>query len=591
MLGNVDFSNLTGGAVINVNSRLGANGWSLRPGQSFLTANDDELNISSDGLLNTPAGSSTIDFLGGEDAFSNAGIVLIGGITESGGAAELSITNLSDGEGAGFYNSGVIVLGFRVVPGQQASAKTVLDIHDSRSDAEVNDRFVLRDSRFVGADGSRIYLDAALGGAIQSSCATLSVADCVDLQGTTVEGRTLIRIRDASPSFDGFRNDGIVLIDVSGGSSSEERFELDPGSLRYDEETTLGPVIRKGLIVYDLIYDGDAEQHILVGVLAPEAYQFQFLPSLALNAWRTTTGTWFDRQADLRDTLSGLGLSRGMWIRGAGDFTTRDASAGFLVRGRTLAFDTSHEQKTGALVVGGDLVSAESEDRGYVLGAMLGFSNSVTEFDASSTKLEFTGPTGGLYASFVSGGLFVDALVNASLVNMNQDAPGLNLGEGVRLKQDITIVGGQVEGGWRIPLSEAMFVEPLASFSYVRTEFEDIDAAAANSLVDFEDETVSSRGALGLRVGLDSAWRSATVRYTVTGRAWNEFEGENALVLDLPGESLPMMDDLSGTFGEVGAGISLFDDTGLVSGFLNGNMKFRDDYRSAGFSAGVRLRW
>lgn len=89
----------------------------------------------------------------------------------------------------------------------------------------------------------------------------------------------------------------------------------------------------------------------------------------------------------------------------------------------------------------------------------------------------------------------------------------------------------------------------------------------------------------------DTAWRSARVKYALTGRAWNEFEGENVLVLDLPGESLPMVDDLSGTFGELGAGVSLSDGTGLVSGFLNGAYRFKEDYRSAGFSAGVRLRW
>ena len=79
--------------------------------------------------------------------------------------------------------------------------------------------------------------------------------------------------------------------------------------------------------------------------------------------------------------------------------------------------------------------------------------------------------------------------------------------------------------------------------------------------------------------------------YFVTGRAWNEFDGETDGVVHNPGVDLPFADELTGSFGEAEAGLSLHNDANTLSGFLTSGVKFKDGYNAVNLSLGVRLAW
>ena len=179
----------------------------------------------------------------------------------------------------------------------------------------------------AGPFGAQLLAD--LGATVQTSCATLTAADCFSLTGGTTTGSTLIKITDNSPNaFGAFNPGGIVLVDVTGGTTSASNFSLDPNSShwRADPSSPDG-VLDKGLFMYDLILDPATKQHELVGVPDGEAFEFTTLGQAAQSAWYQTTGTWSDRQADLRDQAGDISENGyGVWMRISGGAASRDSA-------------------------------------------------------------------------------------------------------------------------------------------------------------------------------------------------------------------------------------------------------------------------
>src|SRR5690606_4779998 len=97
----------------------------------------------------------------------------------------------------------------------------------------------------------------------------------------------------------------------------------------------------------------------------------------------------------------------------------------------------------------------------------------------------------------------------------------------------------------------------------------------------------SVRGALGLRVG--GVYKGATVNvgYHVTGRAWNEFEGESGGSVINPGAPMSFADEFSGAFGEAEAGFTLNNAANTFSGFASTGVKWKDGYSAVDLSLGV----
>lgn len=566
--GRVRFQDLTGNVVFNNTSSFS---WHTTGASTFSPGND-LLNNTSTGVIFTNAGgvATSWDFLGGAtDTFTNAGILVVGEPTLA--ASTLTISNLEI-----WNNSGRIVFG---------SSGT------SASDGAIDDRILSSGTTFTGSGSSLLAMDANLGAVVQTSCGALTAADCFSLTGGSAAGSSRILVNDISPNVYGAYNPtGIVLVDVSGaGSTSASVFGLDPASdfWRADLNSPDG-VLDKGLFFYDLTLNLN-KQHLLVGLPDSEAFEFTVLGTAAQNAWYTTTGTWHDRQADLRDQLGDITDSgTGVWVKIAGGAADRDLINSYDLFGVTYSFDTSYEQTTISLQAGVDFISATTENQQWVVGGMIGYVDSDVDFNASNTMASMEGMTLGVYGTYVANGVFVDGIIAGNFLDLNHQAPTLAPAGGNIFPSEVTSWGGQVEGGFTMPIGANGFFEPVALLSYVKTEIDDITVPGA--VIDWDEQT-SLRGSLGARLGMNADFDTFIAKFVLTGRAWNEFEGENGLVIHNAGPDLPLGDDFGGSFGEVSGSVNLFSSSSAFSAFANAGVKFKDDYQSTDASLGFRWRW
>jgi hypothetical protein len=105
------------------------------------------------------------------------------------------------------------------------------------------------------------------------------------------------------------------------------------------------------------------------------------------------------------------------------------------------------------------------------------------------------------------------------------------------------------------------------------------------------DDTTSLRASVGVRVGASTSNDDYKLKVNLTGRLWNEFDGNNHVQISSGGPTLQLGDDFGGGFAEVSGGANIFSANGNLSAFLNGGVKFRSDYHETGITAGFRYQW
>lgn len=569
--GRMDFSGLAVGSSVTVNN-TSPTSWHTT-GLTTFSAGNDLVNNTANGLLAT-SGATTFDFgadtgVAPRDVLTNAGRIVVG---ETTGASTFTLTGLER-----FNNSGTILLG---------------SLNGATTDGETNDRLVMTGTgggtAFVGSGGSVIALDASLGATAQANCAAATVADCVSLPGGAVSGGTLLRVNNTNTGF-GAMNAGIVLVDATGGTIAAGSLSLDPASSGYTLRGGEG-ALDTGLFFYRLAPQG-AQQVALVSAPDSEAFEFVGVGQIANNAWQTATGAWFDRQADLRDGLEVKGEGgAGVWMRMVGGQAERDLEQTYVGAGGTFVYDTGYEQNTVALIGGIDLVTGGGDNSAWVFGGSVGYVDTDVGFNASPTQAALDGGVFGLYGTYVAGGLFIDATVSALMLDMTYSMPTVMAGPGMYSTSDaeVTAYGARIEGGWRMPLGETAFIEPLAGIAYVRTSIDDLDVPGG--VVSFEEST-SLRANVGVRLGAIARYDTMKVKFTVLGRAWNEFDGDGQTTLVNGGPDVLVTDQFDGAFGEVGAGIDVFGSDERVSAFINAGYRWNEDWTDTTVSLGARYRW
>lgn len=565
--GRVSFAGLTG-TVAMTNTGV----WHTT-GASTFGPGADSLTNSATGSIFTNAGgvATSWDFGAGADTFTNAGLLVVGEPTLA--ASTLTVTNLE-----AWNNSGRIVFG--------SSGTTLTAV----SDGQINDRIIASGTTFTGSGSSRLVMDANLGATVQTSCATLTAADCFGLTGGSTAGSTQILVNDVSPNpYGAFNPTGIVLVDVSGaGTTAASHFSLDPNSdyWRADANSSDG-VLDKGLFFYDLALNLN-KQHVLVGLPDGEAFEFTTFGTAVQNLWYTTTGVWHERQADVRDQAGSIdGSGAGVWVKVAGSATDRDLINSYDVFGKTYSFDTSYNQDTVALIGGLDFMGG-GDGKVWAIGGQIGYVDSDVTFNASPTLTSFKGMTLGLSGTYISGPLFIDGIVNANKLDYDHQAitlapTGSNIFTG-----SVDTLGFQIEGGYTIPLGENGFFEPSGVVSYLTSSIDTASVPGAD--IKWDDQT-SFRASLGGRLGINADAGTFSTKWSLVARYWNEFEGDNQLVIQSAGPDLRLNDDFSGSFGEVGGTINVFSGDDRFSAFLNLGVKFKDDYQSTDGSLGFRWRW
>lgn len=428
-------------------------------------------------------------------------------------------------------------------------------------------------SAFIASGASQLQLTAAIDSAGTTACGATGVG-CLDLTGGTTSGVTnvAVTLSDAATA-DVFNPNAIVLVDVSGGTSAAGDFVLDPTSTGYASDADLGGVIGgPGLFAYTLRYDAADQQHVLVS--APRRSAFEFTPTAqeVLSTWHVTTDLVTGRQADLDGGAAGGG-----WVRLIDENSERDLTQSFSSAGQTFALDNSYSLETRAVVGGFDLV----KDDNLTVGFHLGYVQSELAFDHSQTNDKLSGPFAGLYGSWRSGPLTLDAAFNANLLKLDHEASDFEDSD-----TNVVSLGARAEAGWKIIDSEGFYLQPLVTAAYVSSQVDDVLPTGYD--ISFEDVT-SARAAVGVRAG--GQW--GMVGGWAVARAWREFSGDSSVVIDNTGTSMGVTfaDDLGGDFQELGAGLTLTGASGVWQGFVSAGAKFAEDIDNSSLSAGVRLRW
>ncbi len=191
----------------------------------------------------------------------------------------------------------------------------------------------------------------------------------------------------------------------------------------------------------------------------------------------------------------------------------------------------------------------------------------------------------GAYASYVSGGLFLNVLGKYDYIWANSKSPS----SGYSDKFHGQSYGAQGEAGIRFG-GDAFYAEPVATIAYVRTDLKDIHALGQT--IDF-DKLDGLRGKAGLRIGskLDMDGGSVAVLYA-QGNYVHEFKGKDGIDFISGGQSLAYNNDRIRDYGEGKIGFSVTTAagvTGFVEGF--GDYAKHGDYKGGGGRAGIRVKF
>src|SRR5690606_23216483 len=286
---------------------------------------------------------------------------------------------------------------------------------------------------------------------------------------------------------------GITFAEVWGGASALSNFIVDPAT----SNAVRGGnnVIDKGLFFYDValvdtptVSNPDGQEFRLIGAPDHEAFELPALVSGAQSIWHESTGVWLDRQVDLRNQMLMYGTMEqgadlpianapttkapaGAWAKVLGSWTDRDNAAAVTIQGNTYTFDTGYKQNTfgllGGLDIGADSVFAPGD--AFLIGVMGGYLNSSLDFRASSTNIDYSGGTVGVYTTYLNKGFFADALFKADILTATYEAPSLGVNEEARVRT----YGFTLDTGYRFDLPSSLFIEPIATLSYAKTKAND----------------------------------------------------------------------------------------------------------------------
>jgi hypothetical protein len=551
-------------------------------------AGDDTLVNTSTGIIDM-TGTTLFDFGAGTNSATNAGTIRVNG-------------TMTFANAGSFANSGLIDMHYRVptpsTPGVGAGFVTT-------------DMLTIGPGVFTGSGNSVIRIDLSLGAATQTACTAPTVSDCVALSGSA--GVTHIDVRDTNGIFlqspvnsqtavnsGGIMNEDIYLepnpgaynpvgIVVVAGASAAANFDLAATSDYYSANPYgFGPVLDKpGAYFYDLAYDSADSTERLIGVPKP---QLAALPSLSTGAqaiWYATSPL-MNREPDPHATTT-LGNAH-FWGQGIGEWATRtEESAPLSIYDKTYDYNTSYTQSIYGVVGGLDVGRAGIFNRSDELigGIMVGYVSSDQRFKATASQGKFDGDIIGLYLNYLNDGFYLNGKIKADLLTLDYStvfAPSTFVA--ARLTARTT--GAEANVGKRFDIGDNAFLEPLGSLAYTWTSiggftYADTDFRFTNA--------PSFRGSLGLRGSLVTRVGSGYgLSLSLTGRAWDEWDGNNKVAVYGAGPDLGFADNFSGAFGEVNGEVKLFDLNGDLSGFVSGDYKFKSGYKSSDAMVGLRYR-
>ncbi|MEX2165770.1 MAG: autotransporter domain-containing protein [Methyloceanibacter sp.] len=466
--------------------------------------------------------------------------------------------------------------------------KGLISLQDGREGDvfEISNTVGQQDLAFTASGNSTLAVDAFLGG-------PGSLSDEFIVNGD-IKGRTELQVNNTNPGPGVFNNKGIPVVFANNKVKSNAFFLSQP--------------IDTGFFDYDLFFRPTSSGIFeLRSFLGAGAFVLPQLITATQDIWHAGSSTWFDRTADLRVFLNGGGAptaydptakyAEGMpqgpsdftpavWVRGAGSWLDRDQTERVSAFGRDYRYNLNRELETIDLQVGLDLGHRGllSPDDILVFGLLGGFVHADLDYDQLARRFSFEGGQIGGYATYLRGGLFVDTLLNAHLLEL--ETKTLGFPDSI----DANTVGLRTDTGYRFgSFNGGAFIEPLATLAVL---WADIDGfSLGGNTVSFDDEA-NVRGRLGLRVGTSyPIWGTTTVEPFVIGSLWGNLSGDNQASLTSSGTTFRFEDDLDDIWGEVSAGVNFFNPSASTAVFAKVDVTFGDEVDGIGGKAGMRVSW
>lgn len=599
--GDIDIS-IASGRTVQANT--GSTVMDLTSSGSVSVTNAGTLAISNSGTgiqanANTFTLNNTGTIQGAADLDINADVITInssgsmGGITATGSDFVLNNEGSLDGEldlsgvtGTATVNQGVDanwrIRGNVVMLG----AISINNAGTLEFFGPLNQVVSAQGASYSGISGADMRMLVQLDGTSQSGCDGAVTGQCFDLRGGTTSGVTSVRVDLSARTFSAaiaqpaHPNAGIVLVDVSGGTSGAGHFVLDPTSQRYAADAFYGGVLDlDGLLDYALLYNPDTQQHVLASVPQQEAIEYAFYVEEVMSLWHHSADAVTGRQADVR-----AGATGNAWVRAIGGSWDRDATPTFTSQGNTFNYNRPYSRNAGVLMLGFDITAGEH----HVLGVHGGLVSARRKFDSTGTSDTTEGAAFGLYGGWWQGGFTFDAAFNVNVLELDHSVRSDEIQD---TQTSMTSMGLRADAGWRFDLSDALYLQPMASLAIAQADIEELGLRGGYDL-DFEDAE-SLRAGLGMRLGGETTTPSGNARvgYWLLGRAWDETAGDGRVTFATDAAPLAIEDDLSGRFEEVGFGLSVSNPDNTLSTFVSGNALMRDDGDTYALTIGGRVRW
>ncbi len=639
--GRVDFSGLNGGVTFNNLSGGTGLGWALSGNAtidaSVFSSGDDVLyngegatitlglsiggarvyfgegydRLENNGTITATSTATTRPTFYGLEEIRNTGSLTLGFVPDlevmhNTGALTITVNALTPNLRT-LTNTGTLLMaepsnangafqGARIVASQVESFHNdgLIDMFSTSGSYRMGNRLILPGAAFVAGENSHLIVNALLDGGFQDYCTAQpgeQQSDCMSVAGGSTSGVTRVTVHgivpdQGNPYAGAFSRMGVAVVDVSGGSSAAGHFVLDPDSPGFDVDAPFGGGIRASeFFTYHLLYDGATQVHRLVGLPDSDFYAFGALPLAVHQLWRTGHDAAAARQVELRsDAAKG-----GVWVKGSGSDTDHESVNRISIFGLSSDVRVGYSQDATAFSVGGDVMGGEGDSR-HAFGISLGSANSTVDFDGSLSRAKISGMAINLYGSYRQGAFFLD-LSGGGFIGDLEGRLQLQ-SSSTRIDTDANAFGAHVESGWHVALTERLSLQPMASLAYVRSGLGDIENLPGHPLNGLLfDVATSFRGGVGARAMFDVDLAAVKLNLSLTGRVWEEFEGDASMNVRTRVDAVPVSTGLSGTFSEVAGSLGLSALDGALSGYLSFGGQFGDDYDSTTASLGLRYNW
>jgi outer membrane autotransporter protein len=332
-----------------------------------------------------------------------------------------------------------------------------------------------------------------------------------------------------------------------------------------------GPV-EQGAFSYDLVKVGNNDWYLnsATRTISPGTQSVMALFNAAPTVWYGELSTLRGRMGEVRMDPG----KAGGWIRAYGNKFNVSESAG-----------VAYKQNQQGLSFGAD-APLPLGDGQWLVGVLAGYSQS--DLDMSrGTSGEVDSYYLGAYTTWLDAvrGYYFDGLVK---FNRFQNESDVQLSDGKKSKGDYhnNGVGASLEFGRHIKLADDYFVEPYAQLSGVIIDGAKYDLD--NGLAADGDRAHSLLGKVGATVGRNFTWAEGKTLQPYLRAAYVHEFADNS---DVKVNDNRFSTDLSGSRGELGAGVALAM-TDKVSmhveaDYSNGN-KIEQPW---GFNVGARYRW